>query len=82
MAKPKPKTRTVVYADELQQLRDYLLSNKNEDAKRPLLYPLFQKLFRDKFKIESDANGADVYVEGKLIVESKTEYSQYFDLFV
>ena len=79
--KQKANTRKVEYADELQQLRDYLLGSNNEDAKRPLLYPLFQKLFREKFKIESDAHGADVYVEGKLIVESKTEYAQWLEGF-
>src|ERR1700730_15283253 len=81
MARQKPKLRQTVYADELQKLREYLQSDHNEDAKRPLLYPLFQKLFRDKFKIESNANGADVYVEGKLIVESKTSYSQWLEGF-
>jgi hypothetical protein len=81
MSKRKTKQRQIVYADELQQLRDYLRSDSNEDAKRPLLYPLFQRLFKDKFKIESDAHGADVYVEGKLIVESKTNFSQWLEGF-
>src|SRR5450759_5957209 len=77
----KTKKREITYGDELQQLRDYLKSDKNEDAKRPLLYPLFLKLFREKFKIESDAHGADVYIEGKLIVESKTDFSQWLEGF-
>ena len=81
MPKQKTKKREIVYGDELQQLRNYLKSDSNEDAKRPLLYPLFQKLFREKFKIESDAHGADVYVEGKLIVESKTDYVQWLEGF-
>jgi hypothetical protein len=58
-----------------------LLSEDNEDAKRPLLYPLFQKLFREKFKVESNVSGADIYVEGKLIVESKTDYAQWLEGF-
>jgi len=61
------------FGDELGKLTQYLRSDDNEDAKRPLLYPLFQKLFKDKFKIESNAFGADVYVEGQIIVESKTD---------
>ena len=81
MPKKKIKPRQIEYSAELQQLRNYLLGTNNEDAKRPLLYPLFQKLFRDKFKIESDAHGADVYVEGKLIIESKTEYAQWLEGF-
>lgn len=66
-----------LHAVELEDLRQYLRSDLNEDAKRPLLYPLFRKLFKDKFKIESNAYGADVYVEGRLIVEAKTEAKQW-----
>jgi len=65
------------YTEELKQLKEYIKSDNNEDAKRPLLYPLFKKLFKDKFKIESDANNADIYIEGTLIVESKTSYSDW-----
>lgn len=50
------------FEKELQSLRKYIQSSDNEDAKRTLLYPLFQKLFKDKFKIESNANGTDGYV--------------------
>jgi hypothetical protein len=53
----------VTYTEELRKLKEYLISDSNEDAKRPLLYPLFQKLNKEKFKIESDACGADVYIE-------------------
>ena len=66
---------------ELEKFRQYLRKDNNEDAKRPLLYPLFQKLFKDKFKIESDAHGADVYVEGQLLVESKTGHHSWLDAF-
>lgn len=70
-----------LFADELGKLREYLRSEDNEDAKRPLLYPLFQKLFKDKFKIESNAQGADVYVEGQIIIESKTSADQWLEGF-
>jgi hypothetical protein len=73
--KEKPVT------EELKKLKEYLTSESNEDAKRPLLYPLFQRLFKDKFKIESDACGADVYIEGQIIVESKTSYSDWLEGF-
>jgi len=33
---------------------------------------LFQKLFGNKFKKETDAEGADTYIEGKLLVELKS----------
>jgi very-short-patch-repair endonuclease len=66
---------------ELDKFRKYLRGENNEDAKRPLLYPLFQKLFKDKFKIESDAHGADVYIEGQLLVESKTAHHQWLEAF-
>lgn len=71
----------VTFHDELKQLKQYLLSDSNEDAKRPLLYPIFKKLFKEKFRIESDAFGADGYVEGKIILESKTDYSDWLEGF-
>ena len=71
--------KSVVF--ELESFRQYLRSQSNENAKTPLLHPLFRKLFGDKFKIESDAHGADVYVEGQIIVESKTSYDQWLDGF-
>ena len=52
-------------------------STDNEDARRPLLYPFFKKLFSDRMRIESAACGADVYVDGQLIVEAKTDFSQW-----
>ncbi len=66
-----------IYFNELKQLKEYIKSDSNEDAKRPLLYPLFKKLYKDKFKIESDANNADIYIEGTLIVEAKSDYSDW-----
>lgn len=69
------------YSDELESFKEYLRSPDNEDAKRPLIYPLFKKLFPDKFKIESNAKNADVYVEGQLIVECKTDASQWLEGF-
>lgn len=66
---------------ELELFKTYLKSESNENARSPYLYPLFQKLFKDKFKTESDACGADVYIEGALIVESKTDSSQWLDGF-
>ena len=41
----------------------------------------FRKLFGEKFRIESDVHGADVYVAGQLIVESKTSHDQWLEGF-
>jgi hypothetical protein len=49
-----------LFSDELEKFKEYLKRENNEDAKRALLYPLFQKLFKEKFKIESDTYGMDV----------------------
>jgi len=68
-----------VYGPELDKFKQYLRSESVENARRALLYPLFQKLFKDRFKIENDAKGADVYIDGQLIVESKTEYKQWLE---
>ncbi len=74
MAQPK-------ITDELESLKKYLRSTDNEDARRPLLYPLFKKLFAEKMKIESAACGADVYIDGQLIVEAKSDFSQWLEGF-
>jgi hypothetical protein len=68
---------------ELKLLQKYIESNENEDAKRPLLFPLFAKLFKDKFTSESATGtfGADGYVEGRLIIEAKTNHTQWLDGF-
>ncbi|WP_396149620.1 hypothetical protein [Flavobacterium sp.] len=75
--------KNLTFDQELRSLQKYIESNENEDAKRQLLYPLFTKLFKDKFKIESAQNthGADGYVEGQLIVEAKTNFTQWLDGF-
>ena len=64
---------------EIDKFREYIKSDSVENARRALLYPLFQKLFKDKFKIENDAEGADVYIVGQLIVECKTDFKQWLD---
>lgn len=69
------------FHEELGKFKEYLKSDSNEDSKTPLLYPLFQKLHKEKFFIESKAKGADVYIEGQIIVESKTSYSDWLEGF-
>lgn len=75
--------KTTTYDQELRNLQKYIESNENEDAKRQLLYPLFTKVFQNKFSIESAKNthGADGYVEGQLIVEAKTNFTQWLEGF-
>ena len=68
-------------SDELELFKKYLRSTYNEDARRPLLYPLFKKLFSDKMKTESAACGADVYIDGQLIVEAKSDFAQWLEGF-
>ncbi|MFN3998282.1 hypothetical protein [Algoriphagus sp.] len=65
------------YGLELEDLKKYLKSNENEDAKRQLLFPLFKKLFKDSFRAESAAFGADIYIPGQIIVESKSSFSDW-----
>jgi hypothetical protein len=50
----------------------YLRSESSEKARQDLLYDFIKPIFPGKLKIETDAKGADAYIEGKLIVESKT----------
>lgn len=71
---PKHKT-------ELDLLQEYLTNPGTENAKDHLVFPLFQKLFGTKFKKQSDAEGADIYIEGKLLVELKSDSGDYLQGF-
>jgi hypothetical protein len=62
-------------------IEEYLRSESSEKARQHLLYPFLKLIFPGKLKIEGDANGADAYIEGKLIVESKTSDSQWLEGF-
>lgn len=68
-------------SDELSKFRIYINSDSKENAKRDYLYPIFRKLFKEKFKYESDAHNADAYVQGVLILEAKSNYSQWLEGF-
>ena len=63
--------------EEMKQLTQYLTSTSSEKAKQHFLYPFFRKLYDDKFIIETDAKGADGYVEGVFILETKSDYSDW-----
>jgi hypothetical protein len=58
--------------NEISLLWNYLTNPETESAKRKYAYPLFMKIYGDKFKTESAASGADGYVEGQLLIELKT----------
>lgn len=73
--------KEISLSDEAFKFSQYLESEDNEDAKRQLVFPLFNKLFKDKFKTESAANGADIYVIGQVIVECKSDSSQWVEGF-
>lgn len=62
-------------------IEEYLRSESSEKARQHLLYPFLKLIFPGKLKIEGDANGADAYIEGKLIVESKTSDNQWLEGF-
>ncbi|MBI5403418.1 MAG: hypothetical protein HY959_08435 [Ignavibacteriae bacterium] len=66
---------------ELEGLKKFLLSESSEKAKDYLVFPLFQNLFKSKFKKETDAKGADTYIEGKLLVELKTGEKDFIAAF-
>lgn len=65
------------FGKELEDLKSYLTQAQSEAAKRHFVYPFFKKLFPDKFKTESEAQGADIYIEGKLVAELKTAESDW-----
>lgn len=57
---------------EIGGLKEFLLSESSEKAKDYLVFPLFKALFKNKFKKETEAAGADTYIEGQLLVELKS----------
>lgn len=63
--------------NELKELQKYLLSVSKESAKDHLAFPLFQKIFGSKFSKQTDAERADIYIEGQLVVELKSKTEDY-----
>lgn len=67
---------------ELADLKRYLSSSGSESANDHLVFPLFRKLFaKDKFKKEAEAKGADIFIEGRLLIELKTKYEDWLSGF-
>ena len=66
---------------ELESLKQYILSESSEKATDHLVFPLFKKLFGKKFLKESDAEGADIYIEGKIVIELKSSQKDYIQGF-
>ncbi len=65
----------------IRELQAYIESDLNEDAKRPFAYRYFRSVFPGEFKVESNAEGADIYIPGKLVFELKTSASDLFSGF-
>lgn len=66
---------------ELKELQKYLLSESKETAKDHLAFPIFQKLFGSKFCKQTDAERADIYIEGQLVVELKSKNEDFISGF-
>ncbi len=63
---------------EVADLLKYIKSENSEKANDHLIFPLFKKVFsKDTFKKESEASGADIYIEGRIIVELKTNHDDW-----
>lgn len=66
----------------IESLREYITSTKNEDSKRHLAYEFFKEVFKGKkVSFESDANRADIYIEGQLVIELKGSFHDFLDGF-
>jgi len=74
---------------EIEQLKEYLLparwsggSEKSESATDHLVFPFFKAIFGKKlFHRESDAEGADIYIERQIGIELKTNYEDWLSGF-
>ena len=62
--------------NHLESLQEYFNSNSSESSKEQSLFRFFQKLFPN-YKVQTDARNADGYVEGKLLVELKSDQKQW-----
>ncbi len=62
---------------ELKELQKYLFSESKESAKDHLAFPLFKKLFGSKFCKQTEAERADIYIEGQLVVELKSKSDDF-----
>jgi hypothetical protein len=67
---------------QLEQLKEYLLSDKSEKAIDYLVFPTFTSIFRkNALRKESDAEGLDIYIEAQLGVELKTDPEEWLSGF-
>lgn len=67
---PKPTARTP--AADYARIFNYITNaGSSEIAKASDVREFFRQIFKDQFLYETDANGADGYVRGKLVVEFK-----------
>lgn len=58
-------------------LKLYVTSKGNENANSHFVDAFFKEIFGKKFKKESEAQGADIYIEGQLVVELKTNQNDW-----
>jgi hypothetical protein len=63
----------------IENLKEYLLSEKPEEQKRHIIYRYFEDLFKEKFHEEK--NKADIYIDGQLLVETKSSFFDYLSGF-
>lgn len=63
---------------ELSQLEQYINNNDNEDAKRPLLYPIFSKVFGSKMKIAWTVIGENKYSRRQYLRNLELQNESYF----
>lgn len=66
---------------ELAGVKKYLLSPESEAAKRNAIDSYFKKLFPKEYKVETDAERADIYIVGKLVVELKSKKNDWLSGF-
>jgi len=66
---------------EIDLLYEYVTGKGTEKSTDFLVFPLFRKLFSNKFSKETDAQGADIYINGQLVIELKTKKEDWLPAF-
>jgi hypothetical protein len=65
---------------EVKLLKDYILSSRSEDATDYLVEQFIRAIY-GKFRKASEAEGVDIYVDGRLAVELKTKPDDWLSAF-
>ena len=75
--KPTPKAPAAEYA----RIYQYITDPSPENAKAADVREFYRQLFKDQFLYEANAENADGYVRGRMVVELKGKHDDWLPAF-